>query len=108
MRARKAGASVVVVERHAEVGGGCTHWSTIPSKALRHSVSELLRFRRSALFATLANSADITFPGLLRAAAGVIQQQVAMRSDFYQRNHVKLVYGHARFVDAHTLEVMGT
>ncbi len=28
---------VAVVERYAEVGGGCTHWGTIPSKALRHA-----------------------------------------------------------------------
>jgi NAD(P) transhydrogenase len=108
MRAVKAGASVVVVERHAEVGGGCTHWSTIPSKALRHSVSELLRFRRSTLFATAASAVDVTFPMLLRAAEGVIKQQVAMRRDFYQRNHVTVVHGHASFVDAHTIEVAST
>jgi NAD(P) transhydrogenase len=105
MRAVKAGASVVVIERHGEVGGGCTHWSTIPSKALRHSVSELLRFRRSPLFAASAGSVDVTFQALLRAAGSVIQQQVAMRRDFYQRNHVTVVHGHARFVDPHTLEV---
>ena len=53
MRAAKAGAKVVVVERYHEVGGGCTHWATIPSKALRHSVNELLRVRKSPLFAPL-------------------------------------------------------
>ncbi|MFO0884542.1 MAG: hypothetical protein U0894_10205 [Pirellulales bacterium] len=24
-----------VIERHAKIGGGCTHWGTIPGKALR-------------------------------------------------------------------------
>ena len=108
MRAVKAGAGVVMIERHAEVGGGCTHSSTIPSKALRHSVSELLRFRKNPLFAVSAAGVDVTFQALLRAASSVIQQQVAMRRDFYQRNHVTVVHGHARFVDPHTLEVEGS
>jgi NAD(P) transhydrogenase len=105
MRAAKAGARVVVIERHELVGGGCTHWATIPSKALRHSVSELLRFRRNPLFAACACNTTVTFPSLLRAAASVIEQQVAIRRDFYQRNHVTVVHGHARFIDAHTIEV---
>ncbi|HKL26523.1 MAG TPA: FAD-dependent oxidoreductase, partial [Desulfuromonadales bacterium] len=28
----KAGKSVAVVERYRQIGGGCTHWATIPSK----------------------------------------------------------------------------
>ena len=35
----KQGARVAVIERYQNVGGGCTHWGTIPSKALRHAVS---------------------------------------------------------------------
>ena len=30
----KQGARVAVIERYNNVGGGCTHWGTIPSKAL--------------------------------------------------------------------------
>jgi NAD(P) transhydrogenase len=105
MRAAKGGASVVIVERARDVGGGCTHWATIPSKSLRHSVSEVLRFRKSPLFTACASATEITFPQLLRAAEGVIGKQVAMRRDFYQRNHVTIVQGHASFVDASTILV---
>jgi NAD(P) transhydrogenase len=105
MRAAKAGASVVIVERYEKVGGGCTHWATIPSKALRHSVSELLRFRKNPLFAACATTTHVTFPQLLRAAERVIEQQVEMRRDFYRRNHVTVVHGHARFIDPSTVEV---
>ena len=42
MKAAKDGASVAVIERAREVGGGCVHWATIPSKALRHSVGQFL------------------------------------------------------------------
>ncbi len=41
--------SVAVVERYIEVGGGCTHWGTIPSKALRHAVKTLNDVRRNPL-----------------------------------------------------------
>ena len=41
MTLAKAGQSVAIVDRHTEVGGGCTHWGTLPSKALRHSVQLL-------------------------------------------------------------------
>lgn len=105
MKVAKSGRSVVIVERHGHVGGGCTHWATIPSKALRHSVQRVLEFRRSSLFAQAAEQLQLTFPQLLRAAEGVIQKQVDMRRDFYLRNHVAVAHGRARFLDPHTIEV---
>ncbi len=105
MRAAKAGASTVMIERHREVGGGCTHWATIPSKALRHSINEALRFRRDPLFASCAHQVEISFPSLLRAAQGVSRKQTTMRREFYQRNHVQVVHGHAAFVGTNTIEV---
>ena len=35
----------------------------------------------------------------------VIDQQVDMRRGFYERNHVPVYHGQARFVDPHTIEV---
>ncbi len=106
MKSAKAGKSVVIVERHDQVGGGCTHWATIPSKALRQSVQAVLEFRNNPLFATLSDNAQFTFPQLLRAAQTVIRKQVSMRRDFYLRNHVPVIHGSGRFVDPHNLEVV--
>jgi NAD(P) transhydrogenase len=105
MKAAKEGASVVMVERYRDVGGGCTHWATIPSKALRHQVTQVLEARKNPVFGAVVSQVPVTFPQLLRAADTVIARQVAMRRDFYQRNHVKVVFGHARFVGPHELEV---
>lgn len=41
MTAAKHHRSVALVERYYEVGGSCTHWGTIPSKALRHAAKIL-------------------------------------------------------------------
>ncbi len=104
MKAAKSGKSVAIVERH-RIGGGCTHKATIPSKALRHSVRMMTELRRSPLFADAIAHCNITFPQLIRSAESVISRQVSMRRDFYDRNDVRIIHGHARFADPHTIEV---
>jgi NAD(P) transhydrogenase len=107
MKAAKDGASVAVIERAREVGGGCVHWATIPSKALRHSVGQFLDLKKSPLFAQLAAQVKPGFPQLLRAAESVIARQVSMRREFYERNHVEVIRGHASFAgrDASGVEI---
>jgi NAD(P) transhydrogenase len=103
MMAAKSHKRVAVIERHVEVGGGCTHWGTIPSKALRHAVKVLHDVRANPLLGEAG--AGVTFPQLLRAADSVIDKQVAQRRRYYERNKVTLLEGQARFVDAHHVEV---
>ncbi len=105
MQAAKNGKSVAIVEVYREVGGGCTHWGTIPSKALRQSVQGILNVKNNPLFSHVSDKLEITFPQLLRHAEGVIRKQVSMRSTFYDRNHVRLINGHAKFLDTKTIEV---
>lgn len=104
MKCAKAGKKVAVVEAYGQVGGGCTHWGTIPSKALRQVISGLREMRDSPQF---HDSADlqVSFPSLLRTAESVIRKQVSMRQNFYDRNGVQVIHGRARFRDAHTIEV---
>jgi NAD(P) transhydrogenase len=103
MMATKNHKRVAVVERHSEVGGGCTHWGTIPSKALRHAVKVLHDARANALLGE--PGAGVTYPQLLRAADDVIDRQVAQRRRYYDRNKVALYEGEARFADAHHVEI---
>ena len=105
MKAAKAGRRVAMIERYARVGGGCTHWATIPSKALRHAVHLLGEARQSPLLREAAAGERPTFPQILRSAASVIDRQAAMRRDFYLRNDVRLIHGAARFLDPRRVEV---
>ncbi len=107
MQAAKSGKRVAVAEKCQEVGGGCLHWSTIPSKSLRHSITHLAEFRSNPLTAEYARGFKIDFPALVRHAEGVIHQQATMRRGFYDRNRVRLLQGRAAFVDPHTVEVEG-
>ena len=107
MSLAKAGKHVAVVERYVDVGGGCTHWGTIPSKALRHAVQQLADYRANALFRRLLGGVEISYQDLLSSADGVIRQQVQMRERFYTRNDVDLLAGSACFVDPHSVRISG-
>src|SRR5690606_27500633 len=105
MMAAKNRLKVALIERYFEVGGGCTHWGTIPSKALRHAVKVLHDLKRNPLLCEQPLSSGLTYPQLLASAAKVIELQVASRRRFYDRNRVPIFAGEARLLDAHTVEV---
>src|SRR3990170_6484853 len=105
LTAAKSHRSVAIVERYFEVGGGCTHWGTIPSKALRHAVKILHDLRRNPLLSEFRDASRLKYPQLLASATKVVEAQVASRRRFYERNRVPVFFGEAKFVDANTLEV---
>ncbi len=105
MQLAKAGKRVAVIEKYKAVGGGCTHWGTIPSKALRHSVSRLIEYNTTPLFADNHVSRNLTFSDIMTHASGVIRSQTRLRSSFYDRNRVTLIHGEASFIDPHTVEI---
>jgi len=105
MKLAKCGKRVAVIENYADVGGGCTHWGTIPSKTLRQSVQMLKRFRSDPIFRKIAGPLDVTWPDLLKKARSVVDEQVTMRENFYYRNRVELIYGTASFIDSKTVAV---
>jgi NAD(P) transhydrogenase len=105
MMAAKSHKAVAAVERYEEVGGGCTHWGTIPSKALRQAVKVLHDARTNPLLGDHCRDLQPGFAQLLRSADGVIDKQVAQRRRYYERNKVPVLQGDARFVGPNELEV---
>lgn len=105
MMAAKNHLKPVVVERYRDVGGGCTHWGTIPSKGLRNAVEQLNEARHNRFVQHLRKEIPVSYPQLLHSADTIIQAQVASRHRAYERNHVPIIEGDARFIDPHTLEV---
>ena len=95
MKASKEGKRVAIVDDFSEVGGRCTHLSTIPSKALLHAVRQL----------SLQNQGLRSFPNLLNNASSVIAKQVKMRRSFYERNDIMVFNGFAEFQGPNTLKI---
>ena len=106
MQLVKSGKRVAVVEDHPEVGGGCTHWGTIPSKTLRHAVQELADYRSHPIFQGKLGYVNVSYPDMLKNASSVISAQVSMRRGFYFRNGVEVLRGRGRFVGPHQIEVV--
>ncbi len=102
----KAGYHVAVIERENSVGGGCTHWGTIPSKALRHAVSRIIEYNQNPLFSKNQPSLHSTFSQILDHARGVVDKQTTMRQGFYDRNQCTLIFGEAHFTDSHSIAVV--
>ena len=96
MKAAKEGRRVAVVDEFAEVGGNCTHRGTIPSKALRQAVQQLMDY---------GDYRQVNYQTLLQRAESVIDRQVGMRRGFYERNEVAVLNGRGAFVDANTVTV---
>ena len=106
MELAKKNKKVAVIERYKDVGGGCTHWGTIPSKALRQSVSRLIDYNSNPLFRGHNKAKHLTFADILRHSSAVIRKQVQLRSGFYDRNRVELLTGEASFLDANTVQII--
>lgn len=106
MRASRLGVKVAVIDEKGMVGGNCAHLGTIPSKALRYAVEQIIRFNTDPLFREIGEPRFFPFPKVLSRAASIIQKQVQLRTTFYAKNRVKLYFGRARFVDAHKIEVV--
>ena len=106
MRCAKEGKKVAVIEKFSMVGGGCTHWGTIPSKALRHAIQELVKVNQSPFFKGSCVREQPSFKDMVKSASSVILRQVRMRATFYERNEVDVIEGEARFLDEHTIEII--
>jgi NAD(P) transhydrogenase len=105
MKLTKEGRRVAVVDARQEVGGNCTHVGTIPSKALRQTVFNIMRYQRDPLFQRVGELRNVPVSQVLARAKNIIQEQVSVHTRFYDRNRVDLHHGQATFVDPHTLRI---
>lgn len=107
MKAVKEGRRVAVVDNRPRVGGNCVHLGTIPSKALRQTVWNLMRFQRDPLFQRAgAEIRNVPLSQVLASAHRVIDSQVSVHTRFYERNDVHLYTGTARFEGSNSLSVL--
>ena len=105
INAAKHGKRVALISDRDKVGGNCTHLGTIPSKALRHYVKQIMQFRSNPLLREFATLNKPCFQEIMCHADRVIDEQVYLRSNYYEKNDVDVIKGHATFLDAHTIKL---
>jgi NAD(P) transhydrogenase len=103
----KLGRRVALVERR-ELGGVSVNWGTIPSKTLREVIVYLTGMtQRSAYGDSYRVKEVITMEDLRVRTKQVIEREIDVVRNQLLRNHVQVIPGSARFVDAHTIAVSG-
>jgi NAD(P) transhydrogenase len=108
MQATKNGKRVAVIEKYHRIGGGCTHWGTIPSKALRFAIYSVMESMNNPILKDMGTRGRSVSFGQLRASSrSIISKQESMRQTFYDRNGVPVIQGHAKIIDANTVEIDG-
>ncbi len=106
--AAKLGKKACVIERRHMVGGVCVNTGTIPSKTLREAVLYLTGLSMRELYGqSYRVKHEITVQDLLARTQHVIGREIEVVRAQLLRNHVDLVIGTGRFVDPHTVEVVG-
>ncbi len=106
VQAAKLNKTVGIIERKEVVGGVCTNTGTIPSKSLREAVLYLSGFRQRNLYGAGYRVKDtITIEDLAFRANHVIKNEIAIVQNQMARNRVDMIFGTARFVDPHRLQI---
>jgi len=103
------GKRVACVERAEEPGGAAVHTGTLPSKTLRETAIFLSGFRQRELYGlSVELNTDLAVPKLLSRKDAVRELEVARIKWNLERHRVPMLRGAAHFVDAHTVELVGT
>ncbi|MEO3873058.1 Si-specific NAD(P)(+) transhydrogenase [Nonomuraea sp. B12E4] len=104
--AAKLGKKVAVVEKRHMIGGVCINTGTIPSKTLREAVLYLTGLNQRDLYgASYRVKDEITVADLGMRTQHVIGREVQVIRSQLGRNHVTVLPGTGRFLDAHTIGI---
>lgn len=92
----KSNKNIAVVDEFYTVGGSCIHKGTIPSKALRQNIQNLI---------DRGDTWGVDYQGLLKSTEAVIEAQVQMRMNFYKKNSINIINGRAEFISPNSILV---
>ncbi len=105
--AAKLRKKVAVIERKRTIGGVCVHTGTIPSKTFREAILYLSGLRQRTFYGRgYALKENISMQDLIFRADAVMAREIEVIKAQLRRNRVTVYEGNARFVDAHTMEVV--
>jgi len=107
IQAAKLGRRAAIIERRT-IGGVSVNRGTIPSKTLREAVIYLTGISQRAVYGdSYRLKEDITVEDLGLRTRQVVEREVDIVRNQLARNHVHVINGIARFVDAHTMAISG-
>ena len=106
IQAAKLGKKVCIIEKNNVVGGASINTGTVPSKALREAVLHLTGANTRSLFGESGRvKKQITVSDLIYVSRQVIFNELNLIRDQFDRNHVELIWGEAKFQAPNRLKV---
>jgi pyruvate/2-oxoglutarate dehydrogenase complex dihydrolipoamide dehydrogenase (E3) component len=109
LTARQFGASVALVEGEPRIGGDCTFFGCVPSKALLE-IGQLAHDLRRAQAEGIVDAAPaFDFAAVMRRRARVVEQIARDdRDERFTSEGIDVIHARARFRDQHTVELDGS
>jgi pyruvate/2-oxoglutarate dehydrogenase complex dihydrolipoamide dehydrogenase (E3) component len=108
LAARSAGAQVALVEREPRLGGDCTFYACVPSKALLAIARVIEDARRAAAEGIIAAAPTVDFAKIAARRRRIVEAIAAdERDERFERAGITLIRGQASFRSPHELDVDG-
>ncbi|MDH5434905.1 MAG: FAD-dependent oxidoreductase, partial [Gammaproteobacteria bacterium] len=106
-RAADLGLNVVLVEKHATLGGVCLNVGCIPSKALLHSAKVIDEAKSMESHGVVFGEPQIDLDKIRGYKDGVVGQLTKGLSGMAKLRKVKVVQGTAKFTSSNSLSIEG-
>lgn len=107
IQASKLGKSVGIIEKMQFVGGVAINTGTIPSKALREAVINVIGAKRQGLTAFKSLAREDQLSTLISSCNRVIQAEIGVVRGHFSNNGIELLQGVGSFASPDTIVVEG-
>jgi dihydrolipoamide dehydrogenase len=105
VRASQLGMSVLIVEKEPRLGGVCTLWGCIPTKAMLHTADVLEEARHGGEVGVAAREVHLDMPAALKYKEKIVRQSTNGVSYLMKKNRVDIASGFGRLAGAGRVSV---
>ena len=104
IRAAQLGLKIVVIE-HDKIGGVCTNWGCIPTKALLKSAEMYQQFKQADEFGIMFKDLSFDFPKVIKRSRDVALRNSKGVEYLFKKNKIELISGSGKIVGKGKVEV---
>ncbi len=104
IRAAQLNLKTALIERE-HLGGVCLNWGCIPKKALIKSAEVLDTLQHAQEFGLTFDNLQVDYGAAVDRSLQIVDRQTKGVGFLMRKNNIEVIEGHARFTDAHTVQV---
>ena len=100
------GKKTAIIEKAPRVGGAGVNTGTVPSKTLRETALYFSNLRQRGLYGIdYSIKENISIEDFMYRKTHVVNNEWDLIYQNIERHNIELIFGHASFIDAHTIQV---